>query len=119
MFVGTIIVREEDESLREDATKRVIRLMWRPLMDNLGNNEIVLAGHLSQKKRITPSEETHIVTSKRNSRDKAVELLQTVQRKGWPCLVELVEGLKTLKPLHDLTRRMVIAMEQYGEVHLL
>ena len=118
-FVGSIVAIEQDESLREDATKRVIRLMWIPLMDTVGHNVTVLAGHLCQERRITPREETYIVTSKRNPRDKAVELLQTVERKGWQCLVELVNGMKLLVPLHDLTRRMLTAMEQCGKFHLL
>ena len=119
MFVGSIDVREEDESLRQGATKRVIRSMWIPLIDNLGHNVTVLAGHLSQERQITSTEETHIVMPKDNPRDKAVELLQTVERKGWPCLVELVTGMKTLGPLRDLTEQMVIAMEQCGELYLL
>ena len=107
---------EHDVYLRKEATGEIIKMMWKKLMDHLEHNIIILAGHLCQEGKITPNAEKYISTSKNNSRDKAAELLQTVERKGWPCLVELVNGMKTLEPLLDLTRQLVIAMEQCGEM---
>ena len=89
------------------------------IIDSVGHNVTVRAGHLSQERQITLNEEKYIVTSKRNSPDKAVELLQTVERKWWPCLVELVYGMKTLGPLRDLAREMEIAIQQCGKLCLL
>ena len=107
---------EHAVSLRKKATAQIIRMMWKKLMDNLEHNIIILAGHLCQEGKITPNEEKNIIKLKNNSRDKTAELLQTVERKGWPCLVELVNAMKTLEPLRDLTREMVIAMEQCGKI---
>ena len=109
---------EHDVSLRKEATAEIIRMMWKKLMGHLEHNLLILAGHLCQEGKITPNEEKNIITSKNNSRDKTAELLQTVERKGWPCLVELVNGMKTLEPLRDVTRQMVVAMEQCGKMFL-
>ena len=108
-------------SLRQGSAKQVIRLMWKQLLDNMTDNVAMLAGHLYSKGKITLNEE-HVVLAKTktNPRDSAAELLMTVERKGWPCLVEFLNGLQMpeLKPLHHLTSKMVITMQQCGQLCL-
>ena len=104
MVISTSQLAEHEISLRKDVTDKVIRMMWKQLMGNIEHNVIVLAGYLKQKEKITHSEETTIITSQTNSRDKSAELLATVKRKGRQCLVELVNGMKELKPLRHLAK---------------
>ena len=104
--------------LKEGSASEVIRLMWKNLLDNVGHNVILLAGHLHSKGNITLTEE-NIVMAKINSRDRTAELLLTVERKGWACLLEFVRGLNSpeMKPLRDLHRKMVITMQQCGKLY--
>ena len=107
---------EQDLSLRLIATSNVIRDMWKQLMHNLTNNVTLLAGLLHSKGQITLSEDNHII-SRTGSLDKTAELILTVERKGWLCLVQFVKGLKMLSPLHDLKRRIELTMEKYSNLY--
>ena len=118
---GTSDSTEYTGSLRQGSASQVIRLMWKQLLDNMTDNVAMLAGHLYSKGKITLNEE-HVIMAqtKTNPRDSAAELLMTVERKGWPCLVEFLNGLQMpeLKPLHHLTSKMVITMQQCGQLCL-
>ena len=97
--------------LREGSANQVIRIMWKQLMDNLGHNVILLAGQLYSTGNITLNEE-NIIMAKNDPRDRTAELLLTVERKGWACLVEFVKGLMMdeLKPIHHLAKNMMRTM---------
>ena len=105
---------------KEEITSQVIRLMWQTLMDGMGCNVMLLVGDLYSKGLIELNEVNYIL-SRNNSEDRTAELLLTVERKGWHCLVGLVEGLRKpeLKPLHPLAKQIELMMEECRELHFL
>ena len=83
----------------------MIAKMWKTMIKHTHSRLRHLIDHMCSKKLISVEQMIKIV-SKSSHRQKIIELLMHIEKKGWQSLMKLIEAIKQIEPLHLLAKEI-------------
>ena len=75
------------------------------MIKHIHSDVMTLTDHMYSKRLISEGQ-MDIIKSKKSDRQKIIELLMRIQKKGWQSLMELIKAIKQIEPLYHLAKEI-------------